>query len=145
MQVLIRFEGIILTKLQLKFICVCLFLTQWYHMAWKTWNIVHKSYFYGDVLVICGAQKYASPFNFVDKSFWHIQLNFAFLFHRKKKVVQVWNNMIVRKWWQNFHSWVNFLNVFSRLSVFHLAHSKETQYTQTKSDTIISIWCSTAR
>ncbi len=85
LQVLIRFEGIILTKLQLKFTCVCLFLTQWYHMARKTWIILHKSYFYGDVLVIYGAQKYASPFNLVDKSFWHIQLNFALLFCSTEK------------------------------------------------------------
>ncbi len=30
--------------------------------------------------------------------------NIFFVFHRGKKVIQVWNNISV-KWWQNFQFW----------------------------------------
>ncbi len=32
---------------------------------------------------------------------------FYFIFHRRKKVMQVWYNMRVSKWWQNKFFWVN--------------------------------------
>ncbi len=32
-----------------------------------------------------------------------------FMFNRRKKIIQVWNNLRVSKWWQNFHFWVNYL------------------------------------
>ncbi len=36
-------------------------------------------------------------------------LIFSLMFHRRKKVIQVWNYMKVSKWWQNFHFCVNYL------------------------------------
>ncbi len=33
---------------------------------------------------------------------------FYFVFHRRKKVITVWNDMRVNKWWQNFKVWVNY-------------------------------------
>ncbi len=30
----------------------------------------------------------------------------SFVFSRTKKFIQVWNNLRVSKWWQNFHFWV---------------------------------------
>ncbi len=32
----------------------------------------------------------------------------SFVFFRRKKLIQVWNNLKVTKWWQNFHFWVNY-------------------------------------
>jgi len=31
----------------------------------------------------------------------------SFVFSRRKKLTQIWNNLRVRKWWQNVHVWVN--------------------------------------
>ncbi len=31
-----------------------------------------------------------------------------FVFGRTKKLIQVWNYLRMRKWWQNFHFWVNY-------------------------------------
>ncbi len=33
--------------------------------------------------------------------------NLIFIFNRRKKIIQVWS-LMVSKWWQNFHFWVNF-------------------------------------
>ncbi len=32
----------------------------------------------------------------------------SFVFNIKKRLIQVWNDMRVSKWWQNFHFWVNY-------------------------------------
>ncbi len=32
----------------------------------------------------------------------------SFVYGRTKKFIQVWNHLRVRKWWQNFHFWVNY-------------------------------------
>ncbi len=31
-----------------------------------------------------------------------------FVYHRRRKCIQVWNNSALSKWWQNFHFWVNY-------------------------------------
>ncbi len=31
-----------------------------------------------------------------------------FVFNIRKKLIKVWNDMRVSKWWQNFHFWVNY-------------------------------------
>ncbi len=32
----------------------------------------------------------------------------TFMFNRRKKLIQVLNNLIVSKWWHSFHLWVNY-------------------------------------
>jgi len=32
----------------------------------------------------------------------------SFVFSKRKKLIQVWNNLRVSKWWQNFHFWVEY-------------------------------------
>ncbi len=32
----------------------------------------------------------------------------SFVFNIRKKLIQVWNDMRVSKWWQHFHFWVNY-------------------------------------
>ncbi len=31
-----------------------------------------------------------------------------YLLQQKEKLIQVWNNLRVSKWWQNFHFWMNY-------------------------------------
>lgn len=33
----------------------------------------------------------------------------TFVFHKREKVIQGWNNLSVSKWWQNIHFWVKYL------------------------------------
>ncbi len=32
----------------------------------------------------------------------------SFVFNIRRKVIQVWNDMRVSRWWRNFHFWVNY-------------------------------------
>ncbi len=41
----------------------------------------------------------------------------SFVFHRGKKVVQIWNNTRVTKWWQTFY-WTKIENIWSKLTYF---------------------------
>ncbi len=44
----------------------------------------------------------------LNKNGWKFFKISYFVFHRRKKAIQVWNDM-VSKWWQNFHFWVNYI------------------------------------
>lgn len=48
------------------------------------------------------------PFNFIMDTKTKAFFKRSFLFHRRKKVLQVWKQMMVSKWWPNFHCGVNY-------------------------------------
>ncbi len=44
-----------------------------------------------------------------DINFFFFFLNiFSFVFNRRNKLIQRWNNLRVSEWWQDFHCWVNY-------------------------------------
>jgi len=49
-----------------------------------------------------------------------------------KKFIQVWNNLRVSKWWQNFHFWVNFpFNIYNTFAAVNFGKVCKTSKTTT--------------
>ncbi len=47
----------------------------------------------------------------------------SFVLNRRRKLIQICNNLKVSKWWQNFHVWLNHpfkLHCFLKIKVIHL-------------------------
>ncbi len=52
-------------------------------------------------------EKYAMEVNGYRHLFCQHTLKYILFVSMKKKLIRVWNNLRVSKWWQDFHSWVN--------------------------------------
>ncbi len=53
----------------------------------------------------------------------------SFMYNRRKKLIQVWNSLIVSKWWQKYNFWVNFhFNLHLKWSHFILRSNSHINY-----------------
>ncbi len=67
---------------------------------------------------------------------------FFFIDNRRNKFIQVWNNMRVSKWWQNFHFWVNnpfFWWTLRRLKILQQFALQNDRYTRKEHHLLCSV------